>query len=151
MPYLAAGLHMGFLFQDPDYDEFWFNDTDVDTLWTYILGAEARGILPFKQVDFWMGIVMGYSRWMVDGDWGGDEFDAWMNGFVFGWGFGADYYLFPSIALGLTFYLYKPIYDKLCYESDRHDDDCDELTSRQEDNIGVWWSFGFTFTYHLPM
>jgi opacity protein-like surface antigen len=148
MKYVAAGLHMAFLFGDPD-------NNFADRVWNLFIGAEGRGIFPYKQFDFWVALSLGYNRTMgalevcgfgvcVDGQ-------SWSNAFALGFGFGADYYLTKNIALGLSFYLYKPWPDEYCEDSNRTNKVCNELSQNDLDDIGIIWSINAVFTYFLPM
>jgi hypothetical protein len=149
--YAAVGLHTGFLFQHPDDPP----GQDTDVLWNLILGGEIRGIIPWRKVDVWTGFVFAWSRWMWEGEAEilGQTYDLsqWMNGFALGWGFGADYFLGRTFAMGFNFYLYKPWYKKLCIKNgDKTCPDLDEPPLNAEDQIGIWWTVGFNLTFLLP-
>jgi hypothetical protein len=147
LKYIAAGLHIAFPFSYADNEPSGY---DV-TFWNVMLGAEVRGIFPWRKLDFWTGLVFGYWRWQGDGE-NGQSLSSWFDTFALGWGFGADYYITPRIGLGLTFYLYKPFPDQMCDDPAMPGaDKCNDLTSDAKDDIGIWWSLGFAFTYFLPM
>ena len=143
MKYVAAGLHTAFLFGDPDSNY-------ADRAWNLYIGAEGRGIYPYKQFELWGAFSLGYSRFMAtreecamgvcgDGQW-------WMNAFAVGFGFGADYYFTRSIAAGLSFYLYKPWPDQLCTDTSISDTDCNDMSKDDLDDIGIIWSISAVVT-----
>lgn len=142
--YAAAGLHTTFLFNYPNDPP----DMNTTTFWAMILGVEARGILPTGRNDMWVGVVAGYHRWQWDGKFSGEKTSSWFNAFALGWGFGADHYVNPRLGIGFSFYMYKPWPRKMC--TGNGGKECPRLTGQDKDEIGVWWSVGFSTTYHLP-
>jgi len=149
MKYVAAGVHMAFLFGEPEV-------SSVDMVWNLFLGAEARGIFPYKQIDLWTGLALGWNRTMISGEiclplLGCAEGKTWANAVALGFGFGGDYYITKNIAVGLTFYLYKPWPQVGCGEFDNADSDCDDLTDEDKRRIGIIWSVNAMFIYYLPM
>lgn len=148
MKYFSAGLHMAFLFGDPDHSY-------ADRVWNLFIGAEGRGMFPYGQFDFWVAVALGYNRTMGKGDicvpmLGCAEGHSWMNAFALGFGFGADYFITKNMAVGLAFYLYKPWPDEICGEIN-NSRDCSEMTQDDLDNIGIIWSINAMFTFFLPM
>lgn len=149
--YFGAGMHMGFLFGHPkdnrrrylvDFDE----RATFDSFWLLVIAPEFRLFLPHGNWDFWGALVPGFARWMGEAYYGPrDWFDASMNGFVMGWGFGADYYVHPMIALGATAYFYHPHFDELCLKEGRVKA-CYDMSKWDRHDIGMWWSVGFRFT-----
>lgn len=149
LKYVAVGVHTAFLFGDPD-------NGVADFAWNVFLGVEGRGIFPYKRFDFWVSVALGWNRTMLNGDQfvpGQGVVDGryWMNAFALGFGFGADFFITKNIAVGLTFYLYKPWPDKGCYDTDVSDRDCIDLSNDVEDDIGLIWSINAMFTYYLPL
>jgi hypothetical protein len=145
MKYAAAGLHFAQTFQNPDE-----GGDEIDALWFMMVGAEIRGIFPYKNIDGWMGLTLGFGRWQVDGSTQGQDFKAWMNGFTLGWGFGADYYFTEHVAVGLNFYLYKPFFEEMCSDpAIMGGDECYDLSDDAKDEIGIWWTLGLAATYHF--
>ncbi len=148
MKHLAVGLHLAFLFGDPD-------NNLADRAWNLFIGGEGRGIFPYKQFEFWGAASLGYSRFMAYQEvcFGGvcGDGNMWMNAFTLGFGFGGDYYLTKNIAVGLSFYLYKPWPDESCSDTSSSDTTCYELSKDDQDDIGIIWSFNAMFTYFLPL
>ena len=150
--YFAVGAHVGFQFLDPDRNApRWY-----DLGWSTLIGAEVRGILPVGPLEAWLGFTMGYMRMQVDGENNSAaEIDqAWSNGFGLGVGFGAQYFLHPKVALGLSFWLYKGFFDRQCtYENDGdpQTESCGSLDDDERATIGVVFTFGLDVTFFLPL
>lgn len=147
----GIGLHMGFLFGHPkDEVRTYLSDlgrTTFDSFWLFVIAPEFRLFLPHDNLDFWVGVLPGYARWMADGVFidPRNSFDASMNGFVIGYGGGVDYYFTEMIALGAAGYFYHPHFEELCYKEGRVKT-CYDLDRWHRHDIGMWWTVGFKFT-----
>jgi hypothetical protein len=155
MRYYGVGLHMGFLFGYPDdthrhYLSAFGEASEFDEFWLLVIAPEFRLFLPRGNWDLWAGILPGYARWISHGDFhpSGDGFDAYMNGFVMGWGVGADYFLHRMFALGAAAYFYHPFFDEVCAEV-RSYEQCGDIDRWDRHDIGMWWSIGLRFTVFL--
>ena len=152
--YAAAGLHLGFLFGDPESDYGWGGGS-ADHVWNLFIGAEGRGIYPYKNFELWAGLSLGYSRMMVDGsvDFMGVNYSyrGWANSIALGFGFGADYYITRNIAVGVNFYLYKPWATTVCTKAEDTDTECDDVSDSDQDNIGIIWAINAMATFFLPL
>lgn len=140
--YVAAGLHSAILFNhssDP-------SGVDTTAFWSTILAAETRCIIPYRRIDAWFGAVLGYFRWQWDGRMEGERGRIWFNAFSLGWGFGTDYYINSKVGIGFSFYVYKPWPREMCliYGGE----ECTGLSPEAKDEIGFWWTLGFSATYH---
>ncbi len=149
LKYVAAGVHTAFLFGDPDTGL-------ADRAWNLFLGVEGRGILPYKQFDFWLGLALGFNRTMLGGDqfipgFGVVDGRYWQNAFGLGFGFGGDYFITKNIGVGLNFYMYKAFPQRACFDTDVSDTDCGDLSESVKDDIGIIWSVNAMFTYYLPL
>jgi hypothetical protein len=149
LKHVAVGVHMAFLFGNPDSNV-------GDHAWNLFLGLEGRGILPLKQIDLWGALSLGWNRSMTSGDMfipglGNIDARTWMNAVALGFGFGGDYFITPNIAVGLNFYLYKPWPQEGCLDTELSDTNCVELEEDTKDDIGIIWSINAMFTYFLPM
>jgi hypothetical protein len=158
MDYYGVGLHMAFLFGQPrdttrDYlDALRDSPQEFDAFWTLVVAPEFRLFLPMGDWELWAGLVPGYARWMAHGDFYDPNrgFDASMDGFVFGWGVGGDYYVHPNVGLGLTFHMYHPIFDSVCDEVGNNQE-CRDIGDWERHDVGLWWSFAFRVTAFLPI
>jgi hypothetical protein len=154
--YFGLGIHMAFLFNHPDDENradavFMPDDAHFDTFWKLVIGPEFRGIFPPGQWDFWLSLVLGYAKWGGDGEVphpsgpGIADYNAWMHGFVLGWGVGFDYFIHKNMAVGADFYLYQSWFNDYCDEI-LGTTDCRDLSDWDRYDIGLWWSIGFVFT-----
>lgn len=160
MHYLAVGFHLTPMFGLPKKDNVHplvydpERTVQYDIFWNFVIGPEFRYIFPLKQWDFWAGVLLGFARWGAVGeqveptpepDW-----EGWMNGFVIGWGLGADYYITKNFAIGADFYIYVPAFDHACTD-DGTTRICGDMTKMQRYDVGFWWSIGLLATFFLPV
>lgn len=143
--HLGVGLQLAMSFHDPD-------DRYTDAVFDTFIGLEVRGFLPLGRFDLWTGIALGYMRHQRDGEvcnqWGCYDGSWWSDGFGFGWGFGALFYVTRSVALGLDFWLYKPAFTSECYDGDLVGHGCDD--PMDNDLVGVTWNLGLSAFWFLP-
>lgn len=143
--YLGVGVHLGFNFHDPD-------SRYVDAVYDVFLGLEVRGFLPLGRLDLWTGLALGWTRRQGDGEvcniGGCFQGSYWMDGFGFGWGVGALFYLTRSVALGLDFWLYKGAFNEECSDGDVVGRNCGDAPDG--DLIGITWSVGVSAMWFLP-
>ncbi|MFH2008237.1 MAG: hypothetical protein ABI333_16760 [bacterium] len=148
MKWFAVGLHTAFLIGDPD-DNYGFVGP-ADSLWAFYLAAEGRGLFPYKNFEAWAAMSFGYMRVMSSGDFGGTTIRGWADNFALGFGFGADYYVWRNLAVGLGFYLYKPFIFTVCGD-DGTNSDCFDLDDSQERDVGVIWHLFASIKFMLPL
>jgi hypothetical protein len=144
--FLAVGLHFALPFHDA-------NSSLVDARYDVFLGPEIRGILPLWRFEFWTAISLGWFRAQADGEgcigaWCA-EGSIYSDGFGFGWGFGIQFYITKAIAAGLAFWIYKPYLVEGCTDIEGYDTECDDIDN--QDDVGITWTFGATFTYFIPL
>lgn len=140
--YLAVGLHLSFHTFHPDETP---SGVDV-SLWDVFIGPEFRGIYAWKKLDVWTGFALGYYRVMAHTSSPAGDSDWWSNAFGFAWGIGAQYFLIRSIALGLDFWLYKPVLTEACSDSGGGSS-CSDV--EDQDGVGITWAVGFTATFWI--
>lgn len=143
--HVAAGVHGAFLFGNGKEDS-------LDLAWHIAVGAEVRGYLPYKIIDPWMGLTLGFARSMVMGENGNSTFNGWQNGFMLGFGFGADIYVLPKVAVGASFYLYKPWYDEYCLrDEESNSTECVSLSDRMKNDVGIVWTVTANVTFFFKL
>jgi hypothetical protein len=143
MEFVAAGLHANFMLQDPDE----VLHPDIDRMTLMVFGAEARGIFPYKQLDAWSGLTIGYG---LAGELNGGDAESWTHGLVLGWSLGADYYVTDHLGLGLGLQIYKPFFYRRC-EDREGSSGCESLNSSEREKVGIWWVLGLDLVYHFSL
>ncbi len=147
MKYFAAGMHVAFLFGNPD-------SSYADRALSLFVGAEGRGIFPWRRLDAWVSLALGYNRSMLAGEVctliGCVDYSGWDDAIALGFGTGADFFITRSIAVGAGFYMYKPWPRRGCTEVDG-DTSCREPSADDMDRVGVIWSITAMFTYFFPL
>lgn len=152
IPYFAVGGHMAFQFYDPDR-----NAPDwLKGAWSTLVGGELRGILPVGPLEAYVGMALGFMRIQEDGERiiAADHYRSWSNGFGLGFGFGAQYFVHRSVALGLDFWLYKGFFREGCIvylDASRRVEVCEHLDPDDRARIGVSFTFGMNVTFFLPL
>jgi hypothetical protein len=129
VPFLSAGVHLGFDFKGP----LWDHGGTRTELWDMLVGPEVRLLLPVRSLDIWAGLAFGYvhrKRLVVSEDY---EHAVKVHAIGLAWGVGVDYFIVPGrLALGGDVWFTKGWNREFCSKTGDNDEICSTVGAVDE-------------------
>jgi hypothetical protein len=139
----ALGARLAFALLEPDAD------SRDRRFWNLDLGVEARGILPVKRFDLWVGLSLDFTRQFQDGAQGGYAWDTRKDGFALGFGLGIDLFVMSRLAVGVAFRGHRPYLTRSCSTLRLPDGDTQTACDAVEGSpLGIVWSLVVSATLY---